>query len=181
MAKKVSVKATLQETGNVKTVWESNPSITLGKTGLNDFIAVYNATEGLDKDYAKKDVKLSAVREQRGDKARWFSSILETSLSRTEQTLQQENRHCRDIRDFRAASKGAAVLEYRELRTLVFGGTLARVRSDAIDRQEPEVIRSRQANPACPPLQPTHGGSVCCMDSPIHFVPRKTSSVDDVR
>jgi hypothetical protein len=32
MAKKVLVKATLQEAGNVKTVWESNPSITLGKT-----------------------------------------------------------------------------------------------------------------------------------------------------
>ena len=41
MAKKVLVKATLQEAGNVKTVWESNPGFTLGKTGLNDFIAVY--------------------------------------------------------------------------------------------------------------------------------------------
>ena len=63
MAKKVLVKATLQEAGNVKTVWESNPGFTLGKTGLNDFIAVYEATEGLDKDYAKKDVELSGVRE----------------------------------------------------------------------------------------------------------------------
>jgi len=76
MAKKVLVKATLQEAGNVKTVWESNPGFTLGKTGLNDFIAVYEATEGLDKDYAKKDVELSGVREQRDDKARELGVLI---------------------------------------------------------------------------------------------------------
>ena len=76
MAKLARVKSTLQEAASAKIVWESNPDFKIGKFGLNDFIAVHNATEELDKDYAKKEVELSGALGKRDEKARELHALV---------------------------------------------------------------------------------------------------------
>ena len=63
MAKMVKVKPTLMNAGSVKIVWEKNPDFKLGNIGFSDFIALYDATDALDKDYTKKDVELNGIRD----------------------------------------------------------------------------------------------------------------------
>src|SRR5262245_36658783 len=76
MAKVVRVKFTLQEAANVKTVWEANPDLKVGNAGLSDFMAVYVAAEGLDKDYATKDVELSGILGKREEKVRELRGLV---------------------------------------------------------------------------------------------------------
>ena len=76
MAKMVKVKPTLMNAGSVKIVWEKNPDLKLGNIGFSDFIALYDATDTLDKDYTKKDVELSGIRDTRDNKARDLRAVV---------------------------------------------------------------------------------------------------------
>ena len=76
MAKMVKVKPTLTDAGSVKIVWEKNLDFKLGNIGFSDFIALYDATDALDKDYTKKDVELSGIRDTRDNKARDLRAVV---------------------------------------------------------------------------------------------------------
>ena len=76
MAKLVKVKPTLNDAGSVKIVWEKNPDFKLGNIGFSDFIALYEATNALDKDHTIKDVELSGIRDSRDNKARDLRSVV---------------------------------------------------------------------------------------------------------
>ena len=76
MAKAPSVKATLKDATAVRTVWESNPDFKMGSVVLDDFIAIHDATDLSDKEYAKKRVGLTGMKGQRDDKARQLSEFI---------------------------------------------------------------------------------------------------------
>ena len=76
MARIASIKATLNDAGGVRTVWEAHPGFTMGSVSLNDFIAVHDAVDELDKDCAKKDVELTGVKANRDDKARHLGELI---------------------------------------------------------------------------------------------------------
>jgi len=67
MTKALSVSATLKDAGCVRTVWESIPSFKMGNVSLNDFIT---------KEYAKKDVELTGVKDSRDDNARHLNDLV---------------------------------------------------------------------------------------------------------
>jgi hypothetical protein len=62
MAGKPGVRATLKEAHSVRTVWTSIPDFKMGGVSLDDFIAIQDATDALDKEYARKDVELTGSR-----------------------------------------------------------------------------------------------------------------------
>ena len=76
MAKIASVKLTLKDADNIKTVWEAIPDFKLGPISLTDFITVYDAAAALDKEYAKKDVELTGVKNNRDDKTVQLNELL---------------------------------------------------------------------------------------------------------
>ena len=57
MAKNLRVKATLKDAGNVKSVWQTNPDLKMDNMGFNDFVAFYEATDGLYKEQLQPAVK----------------------------------------------------------------------------------------------------------------------------
>jgi len=49
MAKVARVKPTLADAVDVKAVWEMVPNFTMGDVSLNEFTAIHDAADGLDK------------------------------------------------------------------------------------------------------------------------------------
>ncbi|PYS43967.1 MAG: hypothetical protein DMG13_34615 [Acidobacteria bacterium] len=76
MTKGLSVSAALKDAGCVRTVWESIPSFKMGNVSLNDFITAYDATDAAEKEYAKKDVELTGVKDSRDDNARHLNDLV---------------------------------------------------------------------------------------------------------
>ena len=76
MAKSIKVKATLKEAGQVVAVWKENPNFTMGDLKLDDFTTFYNATDGLDKDCAHRDVELTGLKANRDDKVRQLHDLV---------------------------------------------------------------------------------------------------------
>ena len=56
-------------------VWENNPDVKVGNVSLDEFTAAIDAAEALDKEYAKKDVDLTGVKNNRDDKALLLGQI----------------------------------------------------------------------------------------------------------
>jgi hypothetical protein len=76
MAKIANVKATLKDAADVKAVWEALPDFKMGSISLNDFGAVHDEADVLQKEYAKKDVELSGVKGNRDDKIRQLGDLI---------------------------------------------------------------------------------------------------------
>ena len=76
MIKNPSVKATLKDAGSVRTVWESVPDFRMGNVSLDDFIAIHEATDASNKEYAKRDVELTGIKNARDDKAQELSELV---------------------------------------------------------------------------------------------------------
>jgi hypothetical protein len=76
MAKIANAKATLQDAGDVKAVWQLIPDFKMGTISLDDFTAVHDSADELQKEYAKKDVELTGVRGNRDDKVRQLAELI---------------------------------------------------------------------------------------------------------
>jgi hypothetical protein len=76
MAKSAKVKATLVDAVDVKAVWEMVPNFVMGDVSLNEFTAICDAADSLDKEYAKKDVELTNARVNRDEKARQLADLV---------------------------------------------------------------------------------------------------------
>ena len=76
MAKIANVKVTLTDAGDVKAVWEAIPDFKMGSISLNDFIAVHDDADVLQKEYAKKDIELTGVKGNRDDKVRQLGDLI---------------------------------------------------------------------------------------------------------
>jgi len=76
MAKVARVKPTLANAVDVKAVWEMVPNFTMGDVSLNEFTAIHDAADGLDKEYAKKDVELTNARVNRDEKIRQLADLV---------------------------------------------------------------------------------------------------------
>jgi hypothetical protein len=70
------VRSTLKDAANVRTLWAKIPDFRMGDVSLEDFTAVYNSTDVLDKAYVAKDIELTGIREDRDDKARELGSFV---------------------------------------------------------------------------------------------------------
>jgi hypothetical protein len=69
MVKKPTISAVLQDASSVRTVWESHPELKVGDITLDDFIAIHDATDASQKEYVKKRVELTGVKNHRDDSA----------------------------------------------------------------------------------------------------------------
>jgi hypothetical protein len=76
MARIANVKATFEGAGAVKAVWQTIPEFKLGTITLDDFMAVFDAADALQKEYATKDVELTGVRGKRDDKVRQLGELI---------------------------------------------------------------------------------------------------------
>jgi len=76
MAKTVKVKSTLSEALDVKAAWEAMPDFKVGAITLNDYIAVVNAADSLNKDHVKSTVTRTGVKANRDDKFRELSDLI---------------------------------------------------------------------------------------------------------
>ena len=76
MARIPSVKTTLKDANKVRTVWQSIPDFKMGSISFHDFVAIHDATDAFDKEYARKDVELTGIKGNRDDKARLLSDLV---------------------------------------------------------------------------------------------------------
>ena len=76
MAKNISVKAALKDAGQVRNVWESIPDFKMGRISFDDFIALHDATDASENEYAKKDRELTSVKDDRDDKALQLADLV---------------------------------------------------------------------------------------------------------
>ena len=76
MAKIAKVKLVLSDAVDVKAVWNAIPDFKMGGISLNDFIAVHDETDSLDKDYSTKDVELTGVKNKRDEKAQLLGELV---------------------------------------------------------------------------------------------------------
>jgi hypothetical protein len=76
MAKIAKVKVVLSDAVDVKAVWNAIPDFKMGGISLNDFIAVRDETDSLDKEYSTRDVELTGVKNKRDDKARLLDELI---------------------------------------------------------------------------------------------------------
>ena len=70
MAKSVKVNSTLKDAGKVHSVWKEDVNFVVGETKFDDFAALFNAAEGLNKDCAEEDAQLAGLKNTGDEKAR---------------------------------------------------------------------------------------------------------------
>src|SRR2546426_5108241 len=80
MAKSVKVNSTLKDAGKGHSVWKEDLNFVVGETKFDDFVALFNAAEGLNKDCAEKDAQLAGLKNTRDEKTRQLQGIV-TSLA----------------------------------------------------------------------------------------------------
>ncbi|PYS18693.1 MAG: hypothetical protein DMG11_32795 [Acidobacteria bacterium] len=81
MAKKVRTKTTLADALDVKSVWQAIPDFTMGGISLQQFVAVHDAADSLEKQYSQKSVELDGVKANRDDKVRELNDLVTRFLS----------------------------------------------------------------------------------------------------
>ncbi|HYR86707.1 MAG TPA: hypothetical protein VE422_21655 [Terriglobia bacterium] len=72
----LTVKSTLDDGLDVKSVWRAIPDFTLGGISLKQFVAVHDAADSLDKEYSRKGVELDGVKANRDDKVRELNDLI---------------------------------------------------------------------------------------------------------
>lgn len=76
MAKSVKVNSTLKDAGKGHSVWKEDLNFVVGETKFDDFVALFNAAEGLNKDCAEKDAQLAGLKNTRDEKTRQLQGIV---------------------------------------------------------------------------------------------------------
>ncbi len=76
MAKTTRVNETLKKASAVRNLWETIPKFTMGDVTLKDFVAAHDATDELAREYAKMDLELTGVKNNRDKNIRVLNDLV---------------------------------------------------------------------------------------------------------